>query len=238
MQKNAFLVIERVEASKCFTYLLAYFLFGLFPTAMLTRVTYSEELPKETPLFKENFETGISNWELMDPDTWNLKKSDGSTTFEIVSRESAYQPKVRSPLHMAIVKEVEVDDFSLTFRVRSTKDTGAHRDCCVFFGYQDPTHFYYVHLGAKPDPASGQIMIVNDAPRRPLTTNEKLIPWDDQWHAVKLERAAKSGGIAIYFDDMDRPIMEANDTTFGRGRFGIGSFDDMNEFDDIELFAK
>ena len=238
MQINSYVVNGQFEAPKRFTRLFAYCVLGLFPTALLAQLAYSEDSPKRTPLFQENFESGISGWELMDPDTWNLKKSVGSTTFEIVSRESAYQPKVRSPLHMAIVKDVEVGDFSMTFRVRSTKDTGAHRDCCVFFGYQDPTHFYYVHLGAKPDPASGQIMIVNDAPRRPLTTNEKLIPWDDQWHAVKLERNVKSGSVAIFFDNMGHPIMEANDTTFGRGRFGIGSFDDMNEFDDINVFAK
>ena len=29
--------------------------------------------------------------------------------------------------------------------------------------------------------------------------------------------------------------MEVADTTFGRGRIGIGSFDDLNEFDDIVL---
>jgi len=139
---------------------------------------------------------------------------------------------------MAIVKDLEVGTFKLTFRVRSTKDTGAHRDCCIFFGYQDPTHFYYVHMGAKPDPASGQIMIVNDAARRPLTINEKPIPWDDQWHVVKLQRDVDTGVIAIYFDDMDHPLMEAKDDTFGRGQVGIGSFDDMNEFDDFELFGQ
>ncbi|MFN9911126.1 MAG: hypothetical protein ACK53L_01000, partial [Pirellulaceae bacterium] len=140
-------------------------------------------------------------------------------------RESQYQPKVRSPLHIALVKELKVGDFEITFRVKSTKNTGNHRDCCIFFNYQDPTHFYYVHLGAKPDPASGQIMIVNDKPRSPLTKNEKLVPWTDDWHQVKLVRQIASGKIAVYFDDFTQPLMEVEDRTFGEGRIGLGSFD-------------
>ena len=136
------------------------------------------------------------------------------------------------------MKDVEVATFELTFKVKSTKDTGNHRDCCVFFNYQDATHFYYVHLGAKPDPNSGQIMIVNDAPRSRLTKNEKSTPWDDDWHTVKVVRDADEGIIEIYFDDMDKPLMQVNDKTFGKGRVGIGSFDDMNAFDGIQLHAR
>ena len=32
--------------------------------------------------------------------------------------------------------------------------------------------------------------------------------------------------------------MTATDTTSGKGRIGIGSFDDMNDFDDIELWGR
>jgi hypothetical protein len=123
----------------------------------------------------------------------------------------------------------------MSFKVKSTKNTGNHRDCCVFFNYQDPTHYYYIHLGAKPDPASGQIFIVNDEPRRPLTSNKKNVPWSEEWHTVKLIRKASDGTIAVYFDDMDHPHLETNDKTFGEGRIGIGSFDDMDAFDSIQI---
>jgi hypothetical protein len=95
-----------------------------------------------------------------------------------------------------------------------------------------------VHLGARPDPHSGQIMIVNDAPRKALTENKKPTPWDDGWHDVKVVRDTEKGTIEIYFDDMDAPHMQATDRTFGKGRVGIGSFDDMNDFDDVRLYGK
>ncbi len=108
----------------------------------------------------------------------------------------------------------------------------------MFFNYQDPENYYYVHLGAKPDPHSGQIMIVKDAPRLALTKNERRTPWGDDWHRVKVTRNSKDGSIKVYFDDMKKVHMEVNDPTFGKGRIGIGSFDDMNDFDEIRVYGK
>lgn len=189
-------------------------------------------------LFSEDFEKGRDRWEVTDEKSWTRRIVDGNAVFGISRRESDYKPAHRSPLHIALLKNVAVDDFVLTFRVRSTKDTGGHRDCCVFFNHQDASNFYYAHLGAKPDPASGQIMIVHNAPRRPITENTKPVPWTDQWHQVKVVRDTAKGTIEIYFDDMEIPQLKATDKTFGKGRIGIGSFDDMNDFDDVRLYAK
>lgn len=193
------------------------------------------ETTKSRLIFTEDFEQGIERWEVFDPKTWRLNTTGESTTFEITARKSDYKPKVRSPFHVAMLKEIELGSFALTLQVRSTKDTGNHRDCCLFFGFQDREHFYYVHMGAKPDSASGQIMIVDGKPRRPLTDNQRLVPWTDDWHQIRLERDLDTGSIRVYFDDFTKPHMEVNDTTFGRGRIGIGSFDDRDEFDDIQI---
>lgn len=198
----------------------------------------AEDAAARKPIFAEDFEKGIDHWEIMDPKSWALEEHGKGKSLSITQRESEYKPTVRSPLHIALIKSLELADFEMTFKVKSTKNTGNHRDCCVFFNYQDPTHFYYIHLGAKPDPASGQIFIVNDEPRRPLTSNEKLVPWSEDWHSVKLVRNASIGSIAIYFDDMEKPHLETMDKSFGKGRIGIGSFDDMDAFDDIQIFAK
>ena len=189
-------------------------------------------------VFIETFEDGIDRWEILDPKTWSVKDREGSKVFEITDRGSEYKPPVRSPGHVALIKDLELASFEITFRVKSTKDTGGHRDCCVFFNYIDDQHFYYVHLGAKPDPHSGQIMIVKEAPRLALTKNEKNTPWDDKWHQVKVRRDAEAGTIQVFFDDMEKPHMEVNDKTFGKGRIGIGSFDDLNAFDDVMVTPK
>ena len=188
-------------------------------------------------LFKEDFENGIAGWELIDPKSWKVEEHGMGKSLSIIQRESEYKPKVRSPRHIALMKDIEIASFELTFKVKSTKNTGNHRDCCIFFNYQDPTHYYYIHLGAKPDPNSGQIFIVNDAPRSNLTNNKKRVPWTDDWHTVKVIRNAANGLISVYFDDMQKPHLQVNDKTFGKGRMGLGSFDDMDAFDDVQLRA-
>lgn len=189
-------------------------------------------------VFEESFAEGVSRWQPTDPEAWTLSRDGNRAVWGLNRRKSDYQPKVRSPHNIALVKNINLTDTVITFEVKSTLDTGNHRDCCVFFNYRDAEHFYYVHLGARPDPNSGQIMIVDGAPRRPLTENTRPVPWDDDWHVVKLERDAQSGRIAVYFDDMDRPLMEATDRTFTAGQVGIGSFDDMNNFANVKVYGR
>ncbi|MFV1968459.1 MAG: hypothetical protein ACC628_23795 [Pirellulaceae bacterium] len=189
-------------------------------------------------VFSDDFENGVDRWETTDDTAWELHDHDGGKAFGLNRRTSNYKPKVRSPYNIALIKGIEVADFVLTLKVKSTLDTGGHRDCCVFFNHQDPTHFYYVHLGARPDPHSGQIMIVNGVPRVALTQNQKPTPWDDGWHDVKVVRDTEKGSIEIFFDDMETPHIKATDKTFGKGRIGIGSFDDMDDFDDVQLYGR
>lgn len=217
----------------------------IFTALLNTTVTFgmnpqdSAEQPPKFPLvFEDDFESGSSKWETTDDNAWTLQKSDGNQVFGLNKRKSDYQPEHRSPHNIAMIKGLELSDFDIRFKVRSTKDTGNHRDCCVFFCHQNASQFYYVHMGAKPDPHSGQIMIVNNAPRKAMTNNTKKTPWDDNWHEVRLTRDSKTGIINVYFDDCTKPHMQVTDKTFTKGRIGIGSFDDMNDFDDVKVYGK
>jgi hypothetical protein len=107
-------------------------------------------------VFEDDFSQGIDRWEPTDPAAWTLGKDGERAVWGLNKRKSSYEPKVRSPHNVALVKDLELSDTVITFQVKSTLDTGGHRDCCVFFNWQDPEHFYYVHLGAKPDPAAHQ----------------------------------------------------------------------------------
>lgn len=201
-------------------------------------VHWADEQSQGMPLvFSDDFQQGSQRWQTTDDTAWTLSRDGENQVFGLNRRISNYQPKFRSPHNIALIKDIKVSSFVLIFRVKSTNDTGNHRDCCVFFGYQSPTKFYYIHLGAKPDPASGQIMIVDEAARRPLTENKKTVPWDDQWHTVKVVRDSQEGSIEVYFDNMKSPHMTIVDKTFTNGQVGLGSFDDMNDFDDVRLYG-
>jgi hypothetical protein len=110
---------------------------------------------------------------------------------------------------------------------------------CVFFGYQDAAHFYYVHMAKKGDDRANQIFIVNGADRAKISTKTtKGTPWDDKWHKIRVIRNVASGAIEIYWDNMDTPIMTATDKTFTWGQVGIGSFDDTGNWDDVQMYAQ
>jgi len=195
----------------------------------------------------DNFESDLKNWEPTDADqpqsVWSIESAGqaGKQNHHLrVSGKSTYQPPVRSPHSIAWLKSPHLGSFELTAKVQSTHvEAGPHRDLCLFWGCQDPSHFYYVHLGAKPDPHSSQIFIVDGADRRKITYKESAgIPWTDGWHQVKVRHHAEIGLMQVYFDDIQNPVMTAIDTTFASGRIGLGTFDDHGNFDDIVLRGK
>lgn len=115
----------------------------------------------------EEFDQPSMRWEFTDPGAWEYTR-DGDRTVLALARNSTYKPPFRSPTGMAILDSMTVSDFVLDAWVRSTKFNYPHRDMCLFFGHQDPAHFYYVHFGLKSDSASNSIHIVNNADRRPI----------------------------------------------------------------------
>jgi hypothetical protein len=204
-----------------------------------------EDVPKELgglPLVvNEDFEKGADDWEPSDEKAWRIEegRGRGGKVFSQFVKNSEYQPPHRSPLNIALLKDVYVGDFILLARVKSTVADYGHRDACLFFGRQGPARLYYVHLGKKTDDHANQIFIVKDAPRTKIST--KTTPgtdWDDEWHEVKIVRRVKEGAIEVFFDDMKEPVMTATDKTFEWGRVGIGSFDDTTQWDDVRLYGE
>jgi hypothetical protein len=186
-------------------------------------------------LYEENFEHGADRWEPTDPKAWKVLETKQGKVYSLF-QASKYDPPHRSPFNFSLLKDISVSDFVLDARVQSTVKDYDHRDMCLIFGYQDPAHFYYVHLGQKTDDHANQIFIVDGAPRTKIST--KTTPgtkWDDEWHRVRIVRRVADGTIEVYFDDMKTPVMTATDRKFTWGRIGIGSFDDTGNYDDATL---
>jgi hypothetical protein len=186
-------------------------------------------------LLRENFEKNAFRWEPTDPEVWKVVPMDKGLVFSQF-RQSKYKPPHRSPFNIALLKDFTVGDFTIEVDVQSTGKDVPHRDMCLFFGYQDPAHFYYAHIAKRADDHANQIFLVNGADRKKISTKTTAgTPWDDKWHHVKVERTIADGRIAIYFDDMKTPIMTATDSTFTWGRVGLGSFDDTGNWAHFEL---
>ena len=127
-------------------------------------------------------------------------------------------------------------DFVLDVDARQTGREYGHRDLCFFFGYQDPSHFYYVHLATKADDHANSIFLVNGAPRVSIAQKRTNgTDWKEGYHHIRIARDTEAGTIKVYFNNMDEPVMETIDKTFLNGTIGVGSFDDTGNFDNFKI---
>lgn len=196
--------------------------------------------PSDMPLvFSDDFEKGSGNWAPTDPAAWEILEDGGSKVFALTGK-SKYTPPVRSPHNIALVKGLNVTDFVIEARMKQTGKDYGHRDMCIFFGHNDPAHFYYVHIATKADAHANSIFLVNNEPRVSIASERtKGTDWGrDVWHTVRVKRDTQSGSIEVYFDDMETPIMKAVDKTFLTGTIGFGSFDDTGNVDDVRIWGR
>ncbi len=190
-------------------------------------------------VFSDDFENGKSSgWRPTDANAWRVVKQGDNYVYNQF-KKSQYKTPVRSPFNRSIATQVTVGSFVLDVRLQSTHKDYGHRDLCLFFGYQNPSQFYYVHFGKKADDHANQIFIVNKKPRQKIST--KSTPgtnWNDHWHHARIVRDIATGKINVYFDNMKKPVMTAADKTFTWGQVGVGSFDDDGNFDHILLYGE
>lgn len=185
-------------------------------------------------VFEDDFETDpFPRWEPVTRSAWDWAKAGDSRVFELVKNVPLEEP-IRAPFNRNLVKDVVVGSFQFDVDVRSTTRDYPNQSLCLFFGYRDPAHMYYVHFGRTTSDTSNQVFIVNGEDRTPISTKTTSgTAWDDGWHHARIVRDVDEGTIEVYFDDMTTPVMTATDTTFVEGQVGIGSFDDTGQFDNV-----
>ena|SRR5688572_18285070 len=191
-------------------------------------------------VYEQRFTTpdALADFRFTDPAAWRLGKTNDTAALELV-KQSKYTPIVRSPVNIALIADKVFGDFVLEVDLIQTGKEYGHRDMCLFFGFQSPTNFYYTHIATAADPNAHNVFIVNGAPRKNFAKETtKGVNWGlGIWHKVRLERNVTAGSIKVYFDDMTKPIMVAEDKSFGAGQIGFGSFDDTGMVDNIRIWS-
>jgi hypothetical protein len=201
---------------------------------------FGQDVPKGYKLvFSEDFskDKALQQFRFTQPSKWILSDGKSGKALEFTGI-SDYQPPYRSPHTIGLINNLVVGSFVLEADLLQTGKEYGHRDMCVVFGFGDPSHFYYAHMATKMDDNAHQIMLVNDAARKKISTfTTEGINWGEaQWHKVRVERNVEDGTIKVSFDG--KVIEEANDKTFGKGYIGFGSFDDSGKIDNVKVWAK
>jgi len=227
-------------------------------------VTFASAKPDDLPdnyklRYEQSFKEKSSFKEFMmtDYSAWERTKVQGSQVLSLKGA-SDYEPPHRSPLNIALIKGKTFGSFVLEVDIQQSgvKRTPikeymkeyenadeapgyAHRDHCFFFGFQDPSHYMYIHIAKHGDNNAHNVFVVNEAPRTPITDFRTLgVDWGvEVWKKIRIVRDIDKGTVALYFDDMLTPIMIADDVPFEEGFIGFGSFDDIGFVDNIKIWA-
>lgn len=209
--------------------------------AVMVVTSYAAEIPENYQLvYEQDFagDDSLDDFQFTDPNAWRRGANPAGDNYLEQFQASNYKYKVRSPYNIALLTRHQVKDFVLDLELQQTGKEYGHRDMCVFFGFQDRSHFYYSHIASKTDDHAHNIFVVNDKPRAKISS--KTTPghkWTDQWHKVRLTRSSSDGTTKVFVDDLEHPIMLARDTTFLWGYVGIGTFDDTGRVRRLALWA-
>ncbi len=191
-------------------------------------------------VYEQHFDSAdaLKGFAMTDPAAWKFATDGGTFALELFG-ESKYVPAFRSPFNIALIADRVFGDFVLEADLLQTGKEYGHRDMCLFFGVQDPSHFYYTHLATQGDDHAHNVFLVNGAPRVKFAKQTTSgVNWGSEaWHHIRLERKVGDGSVRVFFDDMKTPIMLAEDKTFGAGYVGFGSFDDTGKVDNIRIWS-
>lgn len=180
--------------------------------------------------------TDPARWSFGDKKAWKWEGENQNRVLRLIAQNTE-KPKYRSPFNLAWFEGREWKDFTLTVECRLTKFDAGNNDLCIAFGRAAENRFYYAHLGEKADEPHHQIHLVDNADRKPITAFRTAgTAWKEgQWHRVKIVRNTSTGDIGVYFDDMEKPVLTAQDKTLEWGQIGLGSFDDLGEFRNVRI---
>ena len=221
------------------------------PFLALAAALFALALPAAEPvpandkdLYRQDFAKpdSVKDFVFSDPAVWKYgtdkdEKGYLELAYDKKAYKSPYSPKNRSPIHIALVAGKTFTDFVLDCELQSTVEPYGHQDMCLYFGFEAPQKFYYVHIAKAADMNAHNVFIVNDAPRKNFAKETtKGVEWKkDAWHQVRLVRDTTKGTIEVFFDDLTKPIMRAEDKTFGSGHIGFGSFDDTGRVRNVRI---
>ncbi|GGO26970.1 PQQ-dependent sugar dehydrogenase [Micromonospora parathelypteridis] len=183
---------------------------------------------------------GASNWAPVTPAKWQFTHDQ-----VILAEAGESRPGPRRPFEYAVLTAGSAwSSVQIDARVRlDTPVEVTNRDVIIVFGWRSDTEFYYAHLSTDNTiyPHNG-IFKVDNADReridhqwngRSRGANPAIT--DAKWHDVRVVHLPATGEIAVYVDGHKDPLLTAKDTTFGSGRVGFGSFDNVGRLRNLTV---
>jgi hypothetical protein len=203
------------------------------------KITDAERVPVDDQSVTVSGVLSADDWAPVTPAKWRFPGSE-----VVLAEPGQSRPGPRRPFEYAVLTAgPEWKSFDLSAQVRVDVPTPVGRDVLIVFGWQSDTEFYYVHLSEDTgNYVHNGIFVVNNADRLRIddqwdgtTSAPAAIAPGMNWHHVRVKHDSDTGQIAVYVDGQPEPLMTATDKTFGSGRVGFGSFDDVGRIRGLEV---
>lgn len=190
------------------------------------------EPPCETITFTDDFNDGNANgWTPLTSSRWQVRNDAGSLRYYL-NTSDYNSPDEKRLGELSIINSQTWGDFTFECDAKS-EDAGignSGADLSIVFGYQDFDSYYYVNYNRESG-FTEMHRIHDSGPRVTLATYNAPTFDDGNYHKLRIER--EGSVIRAYFDGI--LILSGNDSFFGEGRIGVGSFNDAGYFDNIVI---
>lgn len=192
--------------------------------------------PPWPEVFREGFDGGLAGWTARDSSRWE-STAGAQPNLKLVTRGNP--GPFRAPLSWIVRPDRKPDgSFLLTARGKChTSLDVPGRDLLLIIGWNGPLDYTYIHFSAENSAVHNVIMRVKPEGREPLPHATAPVPklLKKDWQTIRVWYQKTEGMLRCYVDDMETPMMTCRIGALPTGAVGVGSFDDMVEFDDITL---
>lgn len=173
-------------------------------------------------------------WDVVNPSDWKIESQNGSPVLELITPRNPLPGPVR-PIQFALAQTKDLNRVKIQLDMRPRA-----LSLIIVFAYRDPAHFNYAHLST--DTATKQshhngIFHVFDGERVRISpvAGRAAFPETKQWYHVVFNYDGEKGSVNVSVDGVDIPALRAVDLSLSSGRVGLGSFDEVGDFRNVEI---
>ena len=178
----------------------------------------------------------LKNYEQYDVKKWDLVEEGDNTILSLNTTDYDPFSGDRPGACNLIKNRVFKGDFIMKARIKSTDDLVANNaaDYCIFFAYIDRMNFCYASFSRHDEGESfTAVFKIVDGVRTSIAHKGVAIT-DNEFHNIELTR--KGNEVSCKIDG--KQFYKGNDEIFvKKGKIGIGSYNDMACFDDIQIIG-
>ncbi|MCF6264896.1 MAG: alginate lyase family protein, partial [Xanthomonadales bacterium] len=167
-------------------------------------------------------------WVPLNESRWSVVADNGGNVLFL--NTTNYNPLSGGRLGEHILAPGSYTDFSLTVDVKTNEPAAeANADYALVFGFRGAGNYYYMLFNRTQ--SNTELFKVESGIRQALPVTISSVLMGTAYHVVEVRRVQNS--IEVRFDN--NLILQTEDSTFGAGKIGLGSFNDSSYFDNIRI---